>query len=149
MRKTLALMAMLVLLSPLAAHAQGVTLDGVSAALGAANLKSISVTATGSIFAVGQSAAAGGPWPKFNFKSYTRSLNYETASAREEHVRVRAEDPPRAGGIPAIGESRQILLLSGDQPGTWSRTRRRRRRLLWPSGSSSSGPRHTASSRRR
>jgi glyoxylase-like metal-dependent hydrolase (beta-lactamase superfamily II) len=116
MRKLLAVTAAVVLLSPLAARAQGggATLDNVAKALGAANLKSIQVSGTGSIFALGQSAAPGGPWPRFTLKGYTRSINYETASLREETVRVRAEDPPRGGGLPAVGEARPVFVVSGD-----------------------------------
>ena len=114
MHAILALMAAVLVLWPLSASAQEgrATLESVAKALGAANLKSIEYTATGVNFAIGQSTAPGAPWPRFNLKSYTRSINYDTASSREDQVRSRAE--PRGGGAPAMGEARQILMVSGD-----------------------------------
>lgn len=53
--------------------------------------------------------------PRFNVKSYTRVIDYETASSREEIVRTQGEDPPRGGGgQPLVGEQRQVLLVSGN-----------------------------------
>jgi glyoxylase-like metal-dependent hydrolase (beta-lactamase superfamily II) len=65
-------------------------------------------------FAVGQSPVPGAAWPRFNIPSFTRAINYETASLREEQVRSRAEMPPRGGGVPAVGEARQVQVVSGD-----------------------------------
>jgi glyoxylase-like metal-dependent hydrolase (beta-lactamase superfamily II) len=90
------------------------TLESVATAMGVANLKSIEYTATGVSFAVGQSTAPGAPWPRFNLKNYTRSIDYDTASLREDAVRSRADAEPRGGGVPAMGEARQIFVVSGD-----------------------------------
>jgi len=122
MRKTLALMVAMLLLSPVVGYAQDgkATLESVAKAMGATTLNSIQYTGTGVNFAVGQSPTAGAPWPRFNLKSYTRSINYETASLQDELVRSRADAQPRGGGLPAIGEARQNFLLSGDQ--AWTMT---------------------------
>jgi glyoxylase-like metal-dependent hydrolase (beta-lactamase superfamily II) len=116
MRKTLASIVAVVVLCPLAAYAQNgkVTLDGVAKAMGAANLKSFELTANGANFAVGQSEAPGAPWPKFNVKSTKRTVNYETASMRDETVQVRVLEPPRAGGVYVRGEQSVNFALSGD-----------------------------------
>ncbi len=116
MWKMLVVLAAVVLLSPLAGHAQdGRVIDDVAKALGAGNLRSIEVTGSGVHFAVGQSAAPGMPWPRFNVKSLARAVNYETATLRDEIVRTQAEDPPRGGGMqPVRGEQRQILVVAGD-----------------------------------
>jgi len=117
MRTTLALTLAALLAAPAAASAQEgrATLERAAAALGAGSLKSIQVTASGVNYQVGQSAAPSLPWPKFNVKSFTRSVNYETASLRDELVRTQAEDPPRGGGgQPVRGEQRQHFALSGD-----------------------------------
>jgi glyoxylase-like metal-dependent hydrolase (beta-lactamase superfamily II) len=102
------------LFSPVSASAQGgqVTLESVAKAMGATTLNSIQYTGTGVSFAVGQSATAGAAWPRFNLKSYARSMNYETGSLREERVQSRAD--ARGGGLPAMGEARQNVQLSGD-----------------------------------
>src|SRR5688500_19245442 len=101
MRKTLALLgsvAMIALL-PVVAYPQGerVSLESVAKAMGAANLKSIEVTGNGMVYAVGQSPSPGTPWPRFHLKRTKRTVNYETASMREENVRSQALDPPRGG----------------------------------------------------
>ena len=116
-RRILGLTAVVVLLSPLAGYSQDgrVTLADVATAMGATTLKSIQYTGSGVNFAVGQSVAPGMPWPRFNVKSYTRSVDYETSSLRDELVRTQAEDPPRGGGLqPVRGEQRQIFVVSGD-----------------------------------
>jgi glyoxylase-like metal-dependent hydrolase (beta-lactamase superfamily II) len=102
-------------LVPATAGAQGAAaLDDVAAALGANGLKTLQITASGSSFALGQSFAPGVPWPRSNVPSFTRTINYETASLRDELVRTQAEDPPRGGGNqPIRGELRQTLALSG------------------------------------
>jgi len=109
------LAAVLVLLSPLAANAQDASLDGVAKAMGAAGVKSIQYSGNGTNFQVGQNFSPDIPWPRFVVKSYTRAVNYENASIRDELVRTQGENPPRGGGgQPVTGEQRQIFVASGD-----------------------------------
>jgi glyoxylase-like metal-dependent hydrolase (beta-lactamase superfamily II) len=117
MRQLLVSLVALLLLSPIAVHAQDgrVTLDNVAKAMGAANLKSIEVTASGATYAVGQSPAPGAPWPRFNVRTLTRTASYETAALRDDLYQTRADDPPRGGAPFVRGEQRQILVVSGDQ----------------------------------
>ena len=116
MHRALGLIAAVVLLvSPLAGSLAYADLNDVAKALGAPSVKSIQYTGTGGVWAVGQSAVPGLPWPEYNVKSHTRSVNYETASLRDEQVRTQALDPPRSGGVqPIRGEQRLNLLVSGD-----------------------------------
>ena len=116
MGPVLALITAVLLLSPVPGAAQDsrATLEAASKALGADGLKTIQYSASGVNFAIGQSQVPGAAWPRFNIPTFTRSINYETASLREEQVRSRAEMPPRGGGVPAVGEARQVALLSGD-----------------------------------
>lgn len=89
-------------------------LAGVAKTMGAMDLKSLQYTGSGTVFAVGQSPYPGAPWPRFNAKSYTRAINYDTVSMRDEVVRTQGENPPRGGGVqPIIGEQRQNLVVSG------------------------------------
>src|SRR4029453_7137952 len=67
-----------------------------------------------------QNPTPGTPWPRFNAKSYTRMINYDTASMRDEIVRTQAEPGARVGGFPLAGEQRQILVVSGTY--AWSQT---------------------------
>src|SRR5439155_1668414 len=80
------------------------------AALGAQNVRSLEIAGSGTIFAIGQNATPTMPWPRFNLKSFARSINYETASLRDEFVRTQALDPPKGGSQqPIRGEQRQIF----------------------------------------
>lgn len=124
MWKTLTLALIVLLFLPQFGQTQEArsVLEGVSKAMGATDVNSIQYSGSGTTFAVGQSPAPGAPWPRFNVKSYTRVINYETASLRDEIVRTQAENPPRGGGgQPVRGEQRQVLLVSGthawNQPG--------------------------------
>jgi glyoxylase-like metal-dependent hydrolase (beta-lactamase superfamily II) len=116
MGKVLALLTSVLLCLPGSAMAQDAraTLQGAAKSLGADSLKSFTYTASGVNFAIGQSAVPGAAWPRFNIPTFTRAVNYETASLRDEQLRSRAEMPPRGGGVPAIGEVRQIQVVSGD-----------------------------------
>jgi glyoxylase-like metal-dependent hydrolase (beta-lactamase superfamily II) len=110
-------LALLLLPAPMAAYAQDAraTLEGAARALGASGLTSIEIKGSGSNFALGQSHVPGAPWPRFNLTSFTRTVNYETASMRDALVRTQAEDPPRGGGLqPVRGEQRQTFFVSGD-----------------------------------
>ena len=87
------------------------TLEGVAKAMG--DPKSLQYTGSGSTFAVGQNPAPGAPWPRFNAKNYTRMINYDTASMRDEIVRTQVEPVRGGGGQPVVGEQRQNLMVSG------------------------------------
>src|SRR5262245_29761117 len=90
-------------------------LEDVGETLGTPGLKSIQYQGSGANFAVGQSATPGEAWPRFNVVRYTRVVDYETASIRDEVLRTQAQDPPRGGGLqPIRGEQRQVLVASGD-----------------------------------
>src|SRR5262245_45173355 len=109
------LAVVLMLLRPLAANAQDASLDGAAKAMGAAGVKSIQYSGNGTNFQVGQNFSPDMPWPRFVVKSYTRVVNYESASIRDELVRTQGENPPRGGGgQPVAGEQRQIFAASGD-----------------------------------
>ena len=107
MGRALAMIAAVLLCLPVAAVAQDAraTLQGAARSLGADNLKTLTYTASGVNFAVGQSAVPGAAWPRFNVPTFARAVNYETASMREEQVRSRAEMPPRGGGTSRGGRA--------------------------------------------
>lgn len=115
MKRFLAIVAALLLVS-LAASAQDAktVLENALKAMGTANLKSIEYSGSGSDFALGQAPNPSAPWPRFNVKSYTRLIEYETPLLREEKVRTQGENPPRGGGgQPLAGEQRQVQIVSG------------------------------------
>lgn len=116
MSKRIASVIAVALLLSCAAAAQDAksVLDSASQAMGAASLNSISYSGTGSFFALGQSAHPNEAWPRFDAKSYSYMVNYNTPASREELVRTQALNPPRGGGNqPVRGELRQVQVLSG------------------------------------
>ena len=87
-------------------------LDGVAKAMG--DPKSLQYTGSGANFSFGQSVSPGAPWPRFNLKSYTRTINYDIPAMRDELVRTQADPAARGGGgIPLVGEQRLIQSVSG------------------------------------
>ena len=114
MRTLVFLLTTVLLLSPFGADAQD-NLETVAKALGATGLKSIEFQGGGTFFWAGQSYNAGTGWPQFNVRSLTRTINYDTASLREEMVRTRTLEPPKGGGPYVRGEHKAVAFLSGDQ----------------------------------
>ena len=113
-KKLIFMLVILCVLMPRLGHGQEAkaVLDGVTKAMG--DVKSLQYTGSGTNFAFGQNVAPGTPWPRFNVKSYTRSVNYDTPAMRDEIVRTQAEPGARGGGgIPLVGEQRQNLMVSG------------------------------------
>src|SRR5262245_15955034 len=113
-QKLIFVLVVLVLM-PQLGHAQDAkaVLDGVAKAMG--DVKSLQYTGSGANFAFGQSPSPGAPWPRFNVKSYTRTVNYDTPAMRDEIVRTQAEPGARGGGgIPLVGEQRQNQMVSGN-----------------------------------
>jgi glyoxylase-like metal-dependent hydrolase (beta-lactamase superfamily II) len=104
---------LLALPSSVPAQEARATLEAATQALGA--VRALEYTGSGVMFQAGQSPSPGQPWPRFNLKSYTRAVNYDTASLRDEVVRTQGENPPRGGGQqPVRGEQRQVFAVNGD-----------------------------------
>lgn len=90
-------------------------LQAAAAAMGATNLKTIQYSGTGWTAAVGQNFALTDDWPRFEVPTYTKAIDYEARSSREDYTRRQGNYPPRGGGFtPLQGEPRTTALLSGD-----------------------------------
>jgi hypothetical protein len=110
---SLAIQALMVS-SAVAQDAQSV-LQAAAAAMGGTNLKTIQYSGTGWRGAVGQSYSPELDWPRFEITSYTRTIDFEARSSREEMVLVQGNNAPRGGGgTPIEGERREVLFVSGD-----------------------------------
>jgi len=94
----------------LADDASGV-LKRAAAAMG--DPKTLRYTAEGTGWTYGQAFVPGKPWPKINVHNLTRTINYDTASMREEITLSRAE-PKGGGGYPLSGQQRNDQFVSGD-----------------------------------
>jgi hypothetical protein len=60
--------------------------------LGATDLKTIEYSGSGYVFSFGQNPNPTMPWPKFNAKSYTKGINYQSGSYTQRLVRTQAEN---------------------------------------------------------
>lgn len=80
-------------------------------AMGSATLKTLTVTGRGSGASVGQAYAPGMAWPGLQVTALSRSMNFETASFREEFIRSRSE-PTGGGAVPLMGsgDARGVVL---------------------------------------
>jgi len=109
-KKLVFVLIICVLVMPQLSHGQEAkaVLEGVAKAMG--DVKSLQYAGSGTTFALGQNPSPGTPWVRYNTKSYTRTINYDTVSMRDEIVRT-SEQPPRVAFI--VGEQRQILVVSG------------------------------------
>ena len=107
--------ALALMIQAAAAQDARATLQAASAAMGAANLRSVQITGTGWNAAVGQSFSPEEDWPRFEVTRYTRTIDYEGRSSREELTRRQGSNPPRGGGgTPLQGEQQQVAIVSGN-----------------------------------
>jgi glyoxylase-like metal-dependent hydrolase (beta-lactamase superfamily II) len=91
-------------------------LQAASTAMGATNLRSIQYSGTGWNGIVGQNFGINDDWPRVEVKSYTRTIDYDSRSSKEEMVRIQGNYPLRGGGagFPFQGEVRTFFLVSGN-----------------------------------
>ena len=83
-------------------------------AMGATNLNSIQFSGSGTNYAFGQAYNPGGPWPRFEVKTYTAVVDYQTPAMRVDMLRAQGEHPPRGGGAqPFAIDQRTIQVVSG------------------------------------
>jgi glyoxylase-like metal-dependent hydrolase (beta-lactamase superfamily II) len=86
------------------------------------DVKSIQYSGTGKLDTFGQSFMPTSAWPATNLTSYTKTIDYDSKSAKEELTRVEPNPPIRGGGRPFAGEDKQFNFVSGpyawDQPGS-------------------------------
>ena len=84
-----------------------------SQAMGAGPLNTLRYSAEGTGYTFGQAYKPGGAWPKITLHSLTRSIDYGTATMRDEIVLSRAE-PLGGGGYPLTGQQRNEQFVSGE-----------------------------------
>lgn len=115
MRCLLAIALVCVAAGEAAAQEARAALEAAAQAIGATNLRTIRYSGAGWIAAVGQSFnSTSGDWPRFEVPSYTRTIDYEARTLREEYTRRQGNFPPQGGGgTPLQGEQRIVQLLSG------------------------------------
>ncbi len=98
--------------TPAFAQPTGDVLKRASDAMGAGQLKTLRYAGDGIGFTFGQAFKPGMAWPKITVHSLIRTINYDSASMREEIVLGRGE-PRGGGGYPLVGQQRNDQFLSG------------------------------------
>ena len=101
--------------STAAQDVQGV-LQRAAAAMGVTNMKSIQYTGTGWQGMVGQNVAPDQDWPRVDLTTYTRTIDFDTMSSKEEYTRAQGSNPPRGGGagFPFLSPQRVAALARGN-----------------------------------
>lgn len=99
-------------------------LQAAAKAIGTDNLKCVTVSGTrGYGGAVGQQrwAGIGVDWPRIPFSSYTRTMNWEAGTMREEIERKPGQNPASwkyglgwRGGTPVQKNARQVFMVNGE-----------------------------------
>ncbi len=112
-RQLIPVAALLVLAGTALAEDAADALKRVSDAMGSTGLKSIRTSATGVGYTYGQAFKPGDAWPKITIHSQVRTINFESASMREETTLSRAE-PLGGGGYPPTGQQKNDQFLSGN-----------------------------------
>jgi len=97
----------------------GDTLSRAAEAMGSTQLKTLRYVGEGTGYTFGQAYQPGGAWPKITLHSVTRTLDFDSASMREEIVLSRAE-PQGGGGYPISGQQRNDQFVSGQL--AWNQT---------------------------
>ena len=119
MRKTVCMFLFLFPLLGAAAAAQDAraTAQAAARAMGTDTLRCITYSGTGGyVGIVGQGFSPGDDWPKVQLANFSRTINYDAKTMREEQTRTQGNYPPRGGGgIPIQGEQRTVALVSGDK----------------------------------
>lgn len=114
MRKAWWIPVAMVLFSTCARTGPRATLEAAAEAMGANDLNSIEYSGSGTSYGYQQSPSPGGPWPRFNTRTYVVGIDYTKPAMRVEQTRSQAEHPPAGGaGQPMAGEIRQIQLVNG------------------------------------
>ncbi len=90
------------------------TLQKAERAMGAAGLKTLRYTATGTGTIFGQAHQPGTVWPKINISNFVRLHDYDNAALRQDQAISRAE-PTGGGAVPLMGqgEQRSVGMLMG------------------------------------
>lgn len=90
-------------------------LRAASTALGMNDMKSIQYTGTGWQGMVGQNFTPGDDWPRTGLKTYTRTIDFDSMSSKEEYVRSQGTYALRGGGLgfPFLNDQKVTSMVRG------------------------------------
>jgi glyoxylase-like metal-dependent hydrolase (beta-lactamase superfamily II) len=101
------------------ASAQNTGMAALQAAaqkMGVANMKSIQYSGAGWQGMVGQNFSPDRDWPRVDLKDYTRTIDFDTMSSKEEYTRSQGNNPVQGGGagFPFLQDQKVTNLVSGN-----------------------------------
>ena len=113
MTKRLGIALALFLLIAGAASAQDAktVLQAAQKAMG--DVTSIQYSGTGHINSFGQAWSPTSSWPVTNLTSYTKTIDYNSKSSKEDLIHSEPNPPVKGGGRPFAGDDKQVNFVSG------------------------------------
>jgi hypothetical protein len=112
------LLALLPLLTTGTAEAQdaGAIARAAAAAMGTDTLQCLTYSGGGGyVSLVGQGFSPADDWPRVELESFSRVINFEARTMREEQVRRQGNYSPQGGGRMPIVDQRLVWLVSGNR----------------------------------
>jgi glyoxylase-like metal-dependent hydrolase (beta-lactamase superfamily II) len=91
-------------------------LQAAVAKMGVANMKSIQYSGAGWQGMVGQNFNPSMDWPRVDLKDYTRTIDFETMSSKEEYTRSQGNNSLQGGGagFPFLQDQKVVNMVSGN-----------------------------------
>lgn len=95
-------------------------LQTADTATGASKVNNVQYTGTGWIGFIGQNFSTIDDWPRVDLQTYTNTIDYGSASSKEEYVRVQGNNPARGGGagFPIQGAPRTTNFVTANSAWT-------------------------------
>jgi hypothetical protein len=92
------------------------TLQAAAAKMGVTNMKSIQYSGAGWQGMVGQNFAPAVDWPRVDLKDYTRTIDFDTMSSKEEYTRSQGNNSLQGGGagFPFLQDQKVVNFVSGN-----------------------------------
>jgi glyoxylase-like metal-dependent hydrolase (beta-lactamase superfamily II) len=91
-------------------------LQAAAAKMGVTDMKSIQYSGAGWQGMVGQNFNPGVDWPRVDLKDYTRTIDFDTMSSKEEYTRSQGNNSLQGGGagFPFLQDQKVVNLVSGN-----------------------------------
>jgi glyoxylase-like metal-dependent hydrolase (beta-lactamase superfamily II) len=90
-------------------------------AMGGVLLRTLRYAGSGTGATFGQAYNPGGAWPRLNYTSFARDIDYDNGAMREEFSRNRAE-PAGGGAVPLMGAGDQLSVVLVRGESAWNLT---------------------------
>ena len=108
-------LAALMAVSAPAQNAQSV-LQAAAKAMGVENMRSLTYSGAGWQGMIGQNFVPDRDWPRVDLQNYTRTIDFDTMSSREEYTRAQGNNPTQGGGagFPFLAPQKVVNFVNGN-----------------------------------